>query len=349
MSPKLQEKLLKIESELVEHAFPPQLVIENTSACNQACIHCSHSELTRPKKHMARPLWDKIVREVAQVAPNTEIWPTFYGEALVMGDELWDRIDDAAAVGCNNLVLNSNATLIARKNHMARILASPLKRFILSLDGLSPETYEKIRVHGKWDVVYPAVEELLRRKAQLNQIYPAIICQFSLMEENEHEAAAFRDYWQQRGAEVKIRPKLEWAANGSIRSNFIDHESEFRIACPWGNNTMAIHQDGSVVACAIDYDAKVRVGNINEISVQEAWQRLGEVVRKPHRQHRWNDLPDLCKGCRDWQTAGSNYERESVPGTRPFWYRADEHTDEAAERTYIEIRQVHQQPVKETC
>ena len=334
---KAQEaKLLSIESKLQELVFPPQLVIENTSACDQKCIHCSHKELIRPKKHMKLGLWNKIVEEIGRDSPGTEIWPTFYGEALVMGEEIWDRIDYAAKVGCENLVLNSNGGLLLKKGHIDRILNSPLKRFILSIDGFSKETYEKIRYLGKWDVTYPGVAELLRRKAASGQVYPAIICQFSLMEENEHEVEDFRKYWQDLGAEVKVRPKLEWTATGSIRSDRIDHETNFRIACPWGNNTMAIHQDGSVVACAVDYEGRFKVGNAHDKSVRELWALLGEQLRRVHREHRWNDLPDVCKGCRDWQTAGAEYEKKNVPGTRPFWYNT--------ETTDFKVIPLHAQP-----
>jgi len=321
MDKDLENKLLEIESKLVEHSFPPQLVIETTSQCDQQCIHCSHKELQRPKKKMDRNLYNKIVEEVGREAPGTEIWPTFYGEALGMGEEIWDRIDYAAAVGCTNLVLNSNGGLLMRQNHISRILKSPLKRFIISIDGFKKETYEKIRYLGKWEKTYGGVEELLRRKVASGNVYPLIICQFSLMEENEAEVEDFRQYWRERGAEVKVRPKLEWTASGSIRSSRIDHETEFRIACPWGNNTMAIHQDGSVVACAVDWSGRVNVGNVADFSVKELWQRLGETLRKPHREHRWDALPEICKGCRDWQTAGAEYEKNNdVDGSRPFWY-----------------------------
>lgn len=321
MDTKLEKKLLDIESTLQEFEFPPQLVIENTSACNQKCIHCSHREMLRPKKRMQQWLWNKIVAEVGRESPNTEIWPTFYGEALSLGDEIWDRIDYAAEVGCKNLVLNSNATLLHRKNHYDRILRSPLKRFILSLDGFTKEIYEKIRFLGKWEQVYPNVEELLRRKAISGQTYPVIICQYSLMVENEHEVDDFYAYWKARGAEVKVRPKLEWTASGTVRSEKIDHDTAFRIACPWGNSTMAIHQDGSAVACAVDYEGHFKVGNAGETSIKELWAILGERLRLPHKEHRWNDIPEVCKRCRDWQTAGSSYEKETVPGTRPFWFK----------------------------
>ena len=47
-------------------------------------------------------------------------------------NELWDRLDYAAKVGCRNLVLNSNGTLLDRWDNIDRILNSPLRRFILS-------------------------------------------------------------------------------------------------------------------------------------------------------------------------------------------------------------------------
>ena len=324
MNKDLQLKLEQIESKLIEFDFPPQLVIESTSQCDQQCIHCSHKELTRPKRQMDRKLWNKIVKEIGVEAPNTEVWPTFYGEALGMGPEIWDRIDYAASVGCANIVLNSNGGLLMRQNHIDRILNSPLKRFIISIDGFKKETYEKVRFRGKWEKTYGGVEELLRRKKEIGSIYPIIVCQYSLLDENKDEVEDFRKFWNERGAEVKVRGKLEWTASGSIRSSLVDHETHFRIACPWGNNTMAIHQDGSVVACAVDWSGRVNVGNANDLSIKELWMRLGEVIRRPHREHRWGDLPDLCKGCGDWQLAGAEYEDGiDVDGARPFWYEPE--------------------------
>lgn len=317
-----RRQLLEIESRLKEREFPPQLVIENTSICNLTCIHCSHRELQRVKRHMARPLFNKIVEELGANSPEVEIWPTFYGEALIMGykGELWNRLDYAHKVGCRNLVLNSNGTLLDRWDNIEKVLDSPLRRFILSLDGFTKETFELVREKAKWDEVYPAVVELCRRRNARGKKYPIIVAQFSAMKQNAHEVDAYREFWESHGAEVKVRPMLEWTASGSIRTDTIVHGTEFRIACPWGANTMAIHQDGSVVACAVDYEGKVNVGNIKDITVKEAWARLGEILRKPHREHRWNDIPELCKGCGDWQVAGADYKDEQVEGTRPFWF-----------------------------
>lgn len=316
-----QRQLEVIESRLVEHPFPPQLVVENTSHCNLKCLHCCHKEMQRPKRHMPRALWNKIVDEVGRQMPECEVWPTFYGEALILGKggELWDRLEYADRAGCRNLVLNSNGTLLTKWNNIDRILVSPLRRFILSLDGLTTRTFESIRAGARRDEVFAAVEELLARHARSGQIYPAIICQYSIMDENEAEVDAFRAYWRERGAEIKTRPKLEWTAGGSVRAANIDHQTEFRIACPWANNTMAIHQNGSAVACAVDYEGRFTIGTVAEESVKVLWGRLGQQLRAVHRAHAWSQLPQVCRGCRDWQTAGAEYEDERAPGTRPFW------------------------------
>lgn len=315
--------LLDIESKLQDHPFPPQVVIETTSYCNLKCIHCSHREMIRPQEHMDRAIYNKIVEEIGREHPMCEIWPTFYGESFILGDEIWDRLDYADKVGCKNLVLNSNGTLLDRNDNIEKILNSPLKRFILSLDGYSKETFEHIRAKAKWETVYPAVEELCRRRKERGDVYPTITAQFSVMKENAHEVEAYRKHWTEQGAEVKVRPMLEWTTTGTVRTETIDHNTDFRIACPWGNNTMAIHQDGSVVACAVDYEGMFKAGNVADKTVKELWDILGEKLRKPHRERRWSDIPNICKGCGDWQVAGAEYEEQKVEGTRPFWYEED--------------------------
>jgi len=316
-------RLLAIEGRLREHAFPPQVVVENTSHCNLRCVHCCHKEMTRPQRHMERGLWEKIATEIGRENPECEVWPTFYGEALILGRELWSRLDFAAAAGCRNLVLNSNGTLLHRWGNLEAILDSPLRRFILSLDGFTSATFESIRVGADREEVYSAVEELLARKRERGQAYPAIICQFSRMPANADEVEAFRAHWSARGAEVKVRPMLEWTSAGSVRSAAIDHDPAFRIACPWASNTFAVHQNGDVVACAVDYDGRFKAGNLKEMTIKEAWDALRWRLREVHRTHRWADLPEVCRGCGDWQAAGAQYERERVAGTRPFWAYED--------------------------
>ena len=315
------QNLKKIETHLQDHPFPPQLVIETTSRCNMKCLHCSHKEMLRPRADMTEPIFKKIVEEVAREMPESEIWPTFYGEALLLGDTLWRWLDYAAAVGCHNIVLNSNGILLGRM--IDQVLDSPLKRFILSLDGFRPETFRKIRVGGNRDKIFSAVEELLRRREARGQKYPIIQCQFSLMKENEREVQEFTKFWQDRNAEVKVRRMLSWTSTGSIVVPDLSNNVPFRIACPWGYNAAAIHQNGNLVACAVDYEGRFVAGNVAKQSIKAIWQGKHKIqLRDPHMQHAWKSIPEICQGCPDWQVVGAQYigkEGEST-GARPFWH-----------------------------
>lgn len=317
-----KENLLEVESKLLDHPFPPQLVVETTSRCNMKCLHCSHKEMKRPRQDMDEDLFKKIVDEVAREMPECEIWPTFYGEALLLGDKLWGMLDYAAQAGCNHIVLNSNGILLSR--NIDAVLASPLKRFILSLDGFKTETFEKIRKGGNRDKIFAAVEKLLEQKAKSGQANPVIQCQFSMMDENQAEVEEFTQYWRQRGAEVKTRRKLTWTSTGTITAAHIQRDPDFRIACPWGNNAAAIHQDGNLVTCAVDYEGRYSAGNVAERSIKELWQgpHLRQ-VRKLHREHKWDQLPDICQTCPDWQVVGAVYKGQEghKDGARPFWHQ----------------------------
>lgn len=327
LGPDQKRMLLKVEKGLLDHPFPPQLVIETTSRCNMKCLHCSHKEMRRPRADMDEALFRKIVDEVAAEMPNCEIWPTFYGEALLLGQRLWRMLDYAAAVGCQNLVLNSNGIMLSRPGVIEAVLDSPLKRFILSLDGYSKPVFESIRKGGNRDKIFAAVERLLELKAQRGRQLPVIQCQYSMMDENQHEVPLFIEHWMAKGAEVKTRRKLTWTSTGSITSANVDRQTDFRIACPWGNNAAAIHQDGNLVACAVDYEGRFKAGNLARHSLKELWQgphRTG--LRQPHLAHQWDRIPEICQGCPDWQVVGAAYlGQEGVQaGARPFWHNTQQ-------------------------
>lgn len=324
MDPGVAKRLGEIEARLEERSFPPQIVIETTAHCNFRCVHCNHKEMQRPKNSMSERLFRKIVDEIVAENPDTEVWPTFYGEAFILGDRLFEWLQYARDRGARNLVLNSNGSLLWRKDWIDQILTSGLRRFILSLDGFTAETFERIRVGGKRDAIYRDVERLLDRRRELGLHYPVIQCQFSVMQQNQHELPAFKAFWEARGAEVKSRNMLSWSNSGTVTAPNLDYQSGFRIACPWGNNTLAIHHNGDVVACAVDYEARFVAGNVNQATIRDIWTGpLRTRLREPHRAHDWERVPKICQDCPDWQAVGAVYYAEedaADPTARPFWW-----------------------------
>jgi len=283
--------------------FPKQIIIETTAFCTQRCIHCAHKSLKRAKGNMGMSLFEKIINEIAAEAPGTEVWMTYYGEALILKEKIGVMIRYAKQRGLTNVVLNSNAMLLDEKMS-GMLIDSGLDRFIVSMDGFTKETYEKIRVGGKYEEVLANtlnfLELLRNRKCEKTKLE----MQFSVLEENAHELADFKRYWNDKGVYVKIRPKASWA--GRIEAKNLDPQKE-RVPCKWALHHGAILWTGDLVACGVDSEGLFVAGNVKHSTIKELWNTTHAAFRKAHQEKRWQDLPDVCKHCLDWQTTERIY------------------------------------------
>ncbi len=257
-------------------------------------------------------LYRRIIDELAADCPDTELWMTFYGEALLLGYRLFYLIHYAKKAGINYVVLNSNAALLSEEK--SRMLVdSGLDRFIISFDGHSPEVYNKIRVPSDYETVVRNIEGMMNVLDKTGSRMRFEL-QFSEMDENTHERAAFKDYWMGRGVMVKVREKLTWA--GTVEAPNLDPGRD-RIACPWAMRTAAVHWNGDMAACAVDYDGGFVAGNVGRDSVLSVWQGAHRRFRRIHLERRFEDLPELCRGCLDWQAVGAVTYDPATGGLAP--------------------------------
>ena len=299
-----------VESRLEPVEFPPQVVIETTAACNLSCSHCGHGVMTRAKGHMAMPLYKRIIDEIAACAPGTEVWPTFYGEAFLLDYRLFYMLQYAKRRGLTNLVLNTNGTRFSAE--VAEwVIDSGLDLVMFSLDGFSSAVFEQIRRGARRDEVFANVERLLAIKAKRGARTPRVEVQYSMMDANEHEVDTFREYWLSRGADVKIREKLTWL--GTVDAPNLDPAID-RIACSWALRTCAIHWNGDVVACAVDYDGQLVAGNVTRQTIRDIWTGPHRALQRQHLAHDFAALPSPCRDCLDWQVAGGAQHYRAAAG-----------------------------------
>lgn len=292
--------LARVESAQRLHDFPPQVIIETTAGCNLKCAHCGHASMTRPVGHMSMTLFKRIIDEIADTAPATEVWPTFYGEAFILNYRLFYMLQYAKRRGLTNLVLNTNGTRFGQ-DVAEWVIESGLDLIMFSLDGFTAPVLERIRVGARRDEVFANIERLLELKRRLGLRTPRVEVQYSMMEGNEHEVDRFREYWLARGADVKVREKMTWT--GAISAPNLDPNIG-RIACPWALRTCAIHWNGDVVTCAVDYEGKWVAGNAGRQSLAEIWTGRHRQLQQVHLAHDFDALPDPCRRCLDWQVAG---------------------------------------------
>lgn len=294
------EYLKEISGTLKNLDFPTRFAVEVTAECNLKCYMCHHPNMIRPKGRMPFELWKKCADQVAEISPSTQCWFSFCGEPLLEPELLIKMIKYGKSVGLKSVNINTNGMLLT-PNLAVPIIESGVDLIVFGIDGFTAETFEKIRVEAKRDIVYANVEHLLKvRKEYGNK--PEIQVQFIEMEENKHEFEEFKNYWLKKGATIKARRMLSW---GGIFETNLQVPNEERIPCPWACTMMHVFWDGRVPRCPGDTEGQEGSGNAWDEPLSVLWARLGH-NRDLHLQHRFDELPERCHTCTDWMTGSAD-------------------------------------------
>ena len=287
--------------------FPKVVLIDSVSYCNLKCSMCFHRNMTRTKGIMPWNLFTRIIDEIAEVDKDVRVWMVFFGEALIIKKRkptIFEMIVYAKRKGLTDVVLNSNANLLDEEAAKG-LIAAGLDAMYIGLDGFSAETYSQIRVGGNYAKTVQNVLNLLRLQQSLQAKNPEVFVQFVEMDINKHEKDDFTKFWTAQGATVKIRPMVSWA--GMVKAPNLVLGNDERWPCYWAMRTMSITDTGKVVTCAVDLDAQFVAGDVNVASLKEIWNGKLKQLRQLHLSKRFDELPDNCRYCRDWQSARADY------------------------------------------
>lgn len=299
-------ELAKIAETLHELPFPTKFAVEVCADCNLSCSMCHQPAMKRPKGKMPFELWKRCADQIATASPRTECWFSFCGEPLLEPALLLEMVRYGKSVGLRSLNLNTNGMLLGA-DLVDPILSSGIDLVVFGVDGLSPQTYARIRVGGDRDTLYANVERFLAaRKARDGG--PEVQVQFIEMDENEHELEEFKAYWLARGATLKVRNKLSWGGKFETPLCIPDDQ---RIACPWAMTMMHVFWDGRVPRCPGDTEGEECAGNAWDEPIQVLWQRLG-TYRDHHLKHEFDQLPARCQDCKDWMTGAAKRIRPDL-------------------------------------
>ena len=306
----MYEKLEFLEEKYKIVDFPLNVILEPGNYCNLNCITCVNNELKRKRGTLNTFLFKKVVDEIASVNPYTRLWLDFYGEPLIQKYKLYYFIKYAKEKGLKNIEINTNGTLLDEE--MSEMLLDSGIDFVsIDCDGFSKEVYEKIRVNGDRDVTYSNIEYFLRRKKERGLAKPNIEVKVMEMEENRHEVNTIMDYWKEKGAWTTKRRLISWG--GKIKEYGQELKNK-RIACGNAIGILPITWDGKAVNCVMDVDAEYICGDINNESISDVWKRRNKNLVKKHMEHRWDELPDICKDCTDWAIIGEErFDENGLP------------------------------------
>lgn len=287
--------------------FPKVVLVDTVSYCNLRCSMCVHKHMTRKKGIMKWELLTKILDEIAENNKDCRIWMVFFGDPFILKKtkpSIFDMVKYAKDKGITDVVLNSNGCLMDEEA-ARRLIDSGLDSIYFGVDAATPETYAKLRVGGNYHETVNNILTLSRLKKELSVEHPKIVVQYVEMAENVAEKEDFIKFWTGHGLTAKIRPKVSWAGSIDAPNQILGNED--RWPCHWLMQTMSIADDGRVVLCPVDLDARVVVGDVNEHSLKHVWQNQMKVLRDMHKEGRYNELPPMCRDCKDWQSARSDY------------------------------------------
>lgn len=301
----MTSKMLLYQEERIREPpenFPRVILLDTTNACNLTCSMCAHRFMKRKVGVMSMDLYRKIIDEVAEVNPATRVWMTFFGEALIIKHKLFEMVKYAKKKGLKDVVLNSNGTLLDEEAAIL-LVRSGLDAIYIGIDAITRETYQKLRVGGDYEKVVNNTIRLLEIKKRFKSSHPKVYVQFVEMEENKAEREDFIKFWIEKGANVKVRPKVTWA--GKVKEYGMKLAQKDRYPCHWGMQSIAICWDGRVALCAVDLECEVEVGNVNKESIRSIWMGKHRELRKLQLEGKWDLLPEFCRKCKDWQAARS--------------------------------------------
>jgi len=216
MVAEIEARRLSIES------LPIELYFSAEHRCNIRCIHCM---ATVERNHGIVPLMDQDLpdrardrfEKIRHLLPSARFLSfTGSGEPL-MGRALPEILRSIAGSPCRTH-FNSNGTLLNRKR--AQMLVDvQLDEILISMDGATRGTFERIRAGARWDQVIAGIQALVRAKEQGQSTKPQITFAGSFLRQNIEELPALIDLAADLGVSKVV------ANNTIVYDPAMEHES----------------------------------------------------------------------------------------------------------------------------
>jgi radical SAM protein with 4Fe4S-binding SPASM domain len=199
---------------------------------------------------MSRPMAREALNQ-ARTMGALSVKLNFRGEPG-LSPLLLDAVRHAKTLGYVEVMINTNLTSFS-KRRLKALCDAGLDLMIVSVDGVTKEIYEAIRVNGDFD-------KLLENFRYLNSLpnTPRIRINFTVQDRNRHEAIDMNWRFGSLCDEIQFNP---------IRS---DNSGE-RQRCGQPFQRLIVAWNGQVFACCNSWENQYPVGQFPEQTLTEIW------------------------------------------------------------------------------
>lgn len=289
--------------------LPFALSIEPTTACNLACPACPSGlkSFTRPTGKLDLNQHAMWLNQVKKSVFYINYY--FQGEPF-LHPQFLDLIR-AAKKEKIYTATSTNAHFIDHKK-AAEIVASGLDRLIISIDGLTQETYESYRINGQLSKVLSGSKALVAAKREANSKTPFLIFQFLVVKANEGQMSQLQQLADEIGIdEIRFKSAQVYdfkngnplipsderysryirQLDGTYRMKYIGMNHCWRM---WSSSVITF--DGKIVPCCFDKDADHQMGSLAITPFQTIWKSKSYASFRNTILHNRSEI-SICTNC----------------------------------------------------
>jgi MoaA/NifB/PqqE/SkfB family radical SAM enzyme len=269
-------------------SYPVAAFIEPNLFCNLQCPACPTGLRLglRPTVAIDEELFKATIDEIGDYV--FQLYMYNWGEPL-----LHKRTPEMIAYAKNkdiSILLSTNLSIKLTDDYVDRLVLSGLDRMLVSIDGVTEETYSKYRRTGNLALVRENVLRLQRAKQRLGSATPKIVWQFLVFRHNEHEVeqarAMYKDWGADElsvcGAEMPMEPYNEGFEPSTIPAYNIyhaDHPAMKEIerqmtsdrGCSWLYGVFVLNPNGKVSPCCAVPSEKLDFGEYRKGDFFSVW------------------------------------------------------------------------------
>lgn len=252
---------------------------------------------------MSSEVWKRVLAQIRETAHTIQFY--FQGEPLLNPD-LPQMVREAHEAGLYTIT-STNAQALTPAMAEALIHAG-LDRIIVSMDGLTDESYNAYRIGGSLEKTKAALRYLREAKERLHG-RTTIELQCLRLRTNEQEWAAFKRVYKQLGADKLVlktaqlydytdgHPLMPSDARYSRYTKGADglfHRKKLGHGCLRVWSGVVITTNGDVLPCCYDKAHSFTYGNI---TTQPLAQLFANERALAFRKAAINEQPTICQEC----------------------------------------------------
>jgi MoaA/NifB/PqqE/SkfB family radical SAM enzyme len=176
------------------------LNVEAARSCNFRCLQCSNHSVYSDKHDVGSVMSAETWAQVVEVLPYTEnVNFDSHGEPL-LNPRLEEMIAAATALGVDTH-FTCNFSLMTERRGRA-LLEAGLRSVQVSVDGATPETYERVRPQARFDRLLANLETFARLRQETEHRCHELGACVVAMEENLDELALLPDLLAPFGVQI---------------------------------------------------------------------------------------------------------------------------------------------------